>query len=455
MAPDSMEAAIQRSGSAVQFLRNVAAPATSHGYVRSEFTNWRDESRSWRTSCAFLDQSHHMTNLYLEGAAALELLGRLGVNSFENFGPNKAKQFVCVNDEGYYIGDVILFHLDENAFNLVGRRTVLDWVRFHIETGKLDIRVELEAPSSSRGGQPPRVYRYEIQGPSTVPLMEKLLGGQLPEVKFFNMAIFEMSGHRMRALRHGMAGQAGFELIGPWEDAAAVEQLILDAGAEFKLVRVGSKAYSTANLESGWIPGPVPGIFTESMREFREWLPARAAQALAGSFYREDISDYYVTPYDLGYGRHVKFDHDFVGREALEAIAEQPHRKKVTLVWEPEDVARVVSSLWTPGPTYKYLEIPKARYGNYQVDDVLAGGRSVGISTDCGYIVNDAAVVSLAMVDESLSEPGTEVSVLWGEDPISTKPAVESHVQTEIRATVAPCPYDGFARESYRAKQLA
>jgi vanillate/3-O-methylgallate O-demethylase len=455
MATESLEAAIQRAGNPVNFLRNVAARATSHGFVRSEFTNWRDESRSWRESCAFLDQSHHMTNLYVDGPDALELLSSLGVNSFATFGPDKAKQFVCVNHEGHYIGDVILFGLDENSFDLVGRRTILDWVQFHVETGDLNVRAEREASSLDRAGNPPRVYRYEIQGPATVALMEKLIGGPLPEVKFFNMTSFDIGGHRVRALRHGMAGQAGFELFGPWDEGADLQQLILDAGEEFDLVRVGSKAYSTANLESGWIPGLVPGIFTEGMRAFREWLPATAAQSLAGSLYSEDISDYYVTPFDLGYGRHVKFDHDFVGRDALEALAERPHRQKVTLVWEPQDVARVVSSLWTPGPTYKYFDIPKARYGNYQVDEVVLDGRPVGISTDCGYIVNGEAVVSLAVIDESLADPGTEVSVVWGEDPISNKPQVEPHVQTEIRATVAPCPYEQFARETYRSTGLA
>jgi vanillate/3-O-methylgallate O-demethylase len=455
MTRESLETAIQRAGGAVQFLRNVGSKATSHGYVQAEFTNWRSESLAWRESCAFMDQSHHMTNLYLDGPDALGLLSSLGVNSFATFGPDKAKQYVCVNEDGYYIGDVILFGLAEGSFNLVGRRTILDWVRFHVETRGVNATTELEPPSAARGGAPPRVYRYEIQGPATVALMEKLLGGPLPDVKFFNMAHFEIGGHQVRALRHGMAGQAGFELFGPWDEGSALQELILDAGREFDLVRIGSKSYSTANLESGWIPGLVPALFGDDMREFREWLPSSAAQALAGSFYREDISDYYMTPYDLGYGRHVKFDHEFGGRGALEILAERPHKQKVTLVWEPQDVANVVSSLWTPGPTYKYLDIPKGRYGNYQVDEVLRAGRPVGVSTDCGYIVNGEAFVSLALVDEGHATPGTEVTVVWGEDPISAKPQVEPHVQTEIRATVAPCPFEQFARESYRVAQLA
>jgi hypothetical protein len=59
-------------------------------------------------------------------------------------------------------------------------------------------------------------------------------------------------------------------------------------------------------------------------------------------------------------------------------------------------------------------------------------------------------MVSLATVETALAEPGTEVTVVWGEDPVSAKPAVEEHVQVEIRAVVAPCPYD--ARDTYRSR---
>jgi hypothetical protein len=83
---------------------------------------------------------------------------------------------------------------------------------------------------------------------------------------------------------------------------------------------------------------------------------------------------------------------------------------------------------------------------------VLRDGALVGISHDCGLIANDAAFVSLASVDAAVAEPGTEVTVLWGESPPSAKPAVEEHVQVELRATVAPAPYGEVARSSYRSR---
>ena len=56
-----------------------------------------------------------------------------------------------------------------------------------------------------------------------------------------------------------------------------------------------------------------------------------------------------MTPYELGYGPFVKFDHDFIGREALEKIAGKPHRKKVTFAWNADDVVKVFRSMFEPG----------------------------------------------------------------------------------------------------------
>src|SRR5690606_14033367 len=168
----------------------------------------------------------------------------------------------------------------------------------------------------------------------------------VPPTRFFHMARFEIAGAEVRALRHGMAGQPGFEVFGLWEEGERIRSAILEAGEEFGLVPVGSMGYSSANLESAWVPSPLPAIFTgEGMDAYRAWLPAAGAGSLGGSLDSDDIEDYYVTPYDLGYGRSVAFDHDFVGREALERMAAGPTREKVTLVWNEDDVAGVFRSM--------------------------------------------------------------------------------------------------------------
>jgi vanillate/3-O-methylgallate O-demethylase len=167
-----------------------------------------------------------------------------------------------------------------------------------------------------------------------------------------------------------------------------------------------------------------------------------------------DITDYYLTPYDLGYGPFVKFDHEFVGRAALEKMAVNQKRKKVTLVWNGEDIKRVFGSLFHGGGDIeKYIDLPLANYSTLPYDKVLKDGKTIGVSTYTGYTYNERAMISLAMVDAEHSDPGVEVTVVWGEQGRgSTKPTVERHQQAEIRATVASVPYAEVARLAYRPK---
>jgi vanillate/3-O-methylgallate O-demethylase len=188
------------------------------------------------------------------------------------------------------------------------------------------------------------------------------------------------------------------------------------------------------------------------MTAYREWLPAsgyEATSSIGGSFYSDNIEDYYLTPHDLGYWPFVKFDHDFIGREALEQIADKPARRKVTLAWNGEDVARAMGTLFQKGDPAKYIDLPLSNYSTWPYDKVLSNGKVVGVSTFSGYSFNERSMLSLSIVDVDV-EVGTEVTLVWGEEGGgSSKPVVERHVQTEIRAVVSPCPYSEVARTTY------
>ncbi|WJL94398.1 aminomethyl transferase family protein [Microbacterium sp. ET2] len=451
---ETLAQAIAREASPVELLRNQNWPAFTFP-VAPEFTNWRDEQRAWNTSVALMDQSHHMTQLFMDGADLIPLLQSISPNTFATFRPGVAKQLISVNKDGYLIGDGILFynHEGSDGIVLVGHHILIDWVRFNIEKAQAagkDAQYRLDPNSHMRQG-PPTFYRYELQGPHADRVMEKIFGGPPPAIKFFHIGDVEIAGRPVKALRHGMAGQPGFEFYGPWEDNEVVLNAIMEAGEEFDIRRVGAKAYSSSPLESGWVPTPFPAIFDDDFAEYREWLPAARIGSIGGSLYSPDVHDYYMTPFDLGLGRSVRFDHDFHGREALEKIAEAPARRKVTLIWNSSDVADVVRSQVEPGVPAKYLDFPKARYGFYQMDAVQQDGRRVGISTDAGYVAYDQLYMSLATLDNEIPE-GAEVEVLWGEEPISRKHSVDrQHRQVRIRATVAPAPFHEYARTVYRA----
>lgn len=454
MRAKSLEDLLKTVRSPVELLRNSQIGPYAFPVVPSEFSNWRDEQRAWRETCALFDQSHHMTDLYLEGPGALQLLSDLGINTFKNFSVNKGKQFVACNYDGYVIGDAILFYLDKNKFSIVGRPPAINWIQYHVETGDYDAAAERDERSAVNRGKR-RTYRYQVQGPNALEVMEKVAGKPVPEIKFFNMDEMTIAGRKVRALRHGMVGAPGFELFGPWEEGSEVKAAIVEAGRDLGIKQVGARTYPTSTLESGWIPSPMPAVYVgEAMKAYREWLPAtgyEGSASLGGSFESDDIADYYLTPYDLGYGPFVKFDHDFIGRDALEKIAKSPNRQKVTLAWNGEDVKRALGSLFDDGNLVKYIDLPLANYSTLPYDKILKDGEIVGLSTYTGYSFNERSMLSLSMIDVALSKPGTEVSVVWGETGGGTpKPTVERHVQTEIRATVGPVPYAEVARVAYR-----
>ena len=455
MTVTTLETLLQSAGGAVKLLRNSRTGPYVYPVVASEYTNWRDEQIAWQQTCVLFNQSYHMTDMYVEGPDALKLLSSLGINTFSNFERNKAKQYVVCNYDGYVIGDVILFHLTHDSFNIVGRPSVHHWVQYHSEIGRYDVKLELDERAAARSGPVVRkAYRFQIQGPNALKVVSKVIGAKAPDLKFFNMTELTIAGRRVRALRHGMVGQPGFELFGPWAEGEEVRLALVEAGAEFGLRQVGARAYSSNTLESGWIPSPLPAVYTgEQLRGYRAWLPATAYEAigsLGGSYISQNIEDYYLTPYDLGYGPFVKFDHDFIGREALERMDPHSSRQKVTLALDSEDVTRAIGTMFKKRDRAKYFDFPSAVYATWPYDRVTAGGKTVGISTWCGYSANEGRMLTLAMLDRKYSTAGTEVTFVWGEENGGTsKPTVERHVQTEIRAIVSPVPYAEVARVNY------
>jgi vanillate/3-O-methylgallate O-demethylase len=258
-----------------------------------------------------------------------------------------------------------------------------------------------------------------------------------------------------------MAGQPGWELFGPWEDYDPVHSAIVAAGDEFGLRLVGGRAYSSNALESGWIPSPLPAVYSgDELRAYREWLPAtgyEGSASIGGSFVSADIEDYYFTPWDLGYGHLVKFDHDFIGRDALERMAGDEHRHKVTLALNDDDVADTIATMFRKTDRAKFIDWPSAVYSMHPFDKVTVNGDIVGVSTWIGYTINEGKMLTLAVLDAEYAEPGTEVTFVWGEEHGGTaKPTVEPHVQRELRAVVAPVPYveavrSGYAPDSWRS----
>jgi len=197
----------------------------------------------------------------------------------------------------------------------------------------------------------------------------------------------------------------------------------------------------------------LPGIYTGDgmMKEYREWLGADAYEAvgsIGGSYVSDNIEDYYVNPFELGYGFYIGWKSDFIGKDALTALKEAKNRKKVTFEWNREDVLKVIASGFEEGTPYKWIDFPQPNYASSSADMITHDGEMVGMSMFNGYSFNERCVLSLGVVDEDIKE-GDVLTLVWGEPDDTQKTSTEKHKQAEIRVRVSPTPYSREARENY------
>jgi vanillate/3-O-methylgallate O-demethylase len=440
-AVTNLQEAIDRAGSPMNLLWKPGSPPWQPPVLSPEYAGWRQEQRAAIDAIALSDLSYHMRDLFISGPDAVRLLADFSANNYEKFEIGQAKQFIPVTERGLLVTDGILLRTGHDSFTLTGVDAAQNWVIYHAEQGGYNVEFEDDPEKTFHPGDPV-LCRYQVQGPAALQLVDKVFGaGQVDVPRFFHSSEVEWNGRRYRALRHGMAGQPGYEFIGSYADGEPLKQALIDAGQEFGLIQIGAKAYSTNGIESGWIPTPTPAIYSDAALEsYRRWLRVFTYEGqvpLQGTFFSEDVEDYYVSPWELGYGRSISLGHDFLGRDALERTRDQVRRVRATVVVDPAEVRRVF------GDDLDFF----LSYARYRVE---AGGRPAGMTFYTGNMATAGTILALSLIDQEFAEPGTEVELVYGSHP---GPGNDPHGEfgfERLRATVQVSPYSEFAREGYR-----
>jgi vanillate/3-O-methylgallate O-demethylase len=445
MGAPTLQDGIDKAGSPMNLLWRQNPEPWNPENIEPEYAGWRAEQHAWHDGVSLSDLSHHMFDTFIEGPDATRLLSDVSANNYEKFAVGQAKQFIPVAADGNIVTDGILARTAEQSYVLSGIPAAQNWVKYHGEKGGYDVAFTTDPSTAFRGGANPKLFRYQVQGPQARELVETVFGGPLPPSKFFHSVPVTLDGRAFSALRHNMAGQDGFEFIGPWEHAEFVKETLLGTGQKFGIVHVGALAYASASVESGWIPSPVPAIYTApELADYRRWLPLfgiEGQRPLDGSFYSPAIEDYYISPWELGYGQSVSFNHDFIGRDALLAAKETAPRTKVTVVLDPAGVDAVL------GPDHGYY----LTYARHRIELASAPGTLVGLTHQTATLDTAGTVLALSLINKEHAAPGTEVTVTWGEHPgAGTAPDADLGFP-RIRATVAPAPYDAYAATQYRS----
>ena len=392
-----------------------------------EFNGWKPESMSWKRSCYIHGGLSGPAQFLYEGPDAEKFLSSICVNSFADFKVGTAKHAIMCTEAGYIAGHGVLQKIADERFRLF---VAGPWSRYQHSKTDLDVSETVEDN-----------YLFQIAGPTSLQTLEKVCGEDLGDIKWLRYRQIRIAGRPVQIMRMGMAGTIAYELHGPVEDGQTVYQAVYEAGVEFGIERLGWLTYPVNHIEAGF-PQQSWTFLVAAFADpgFLDYIertkPLRFAYpTFSGSWDPQDIAARFRNPFELGWGRTVRFDHDFVGRSALEAESRDPRRTIVTLAWDAEDVIDIYASHFRQGEEYKYLEMPVMP--NYRsvlghADVVRKDGRVIGTSAGIAYSYHFRQVLSHCVIDRSDSVVGNKVSIDWGDFGGRIK---------EVRATIARYPY--------------
>ncbi len=330
------------------------------------------EHRATRTACNMWDESP-LRKWDITGPDAVALADALFTNDMAALELGQVRYGAICDEQGKMIMDGTIFKLaDDHCMSITSYDSDLDWFRQVASDRGLDAQVE------DRTAQMPHL---QVQGPKVRevlgPITEGADVGTLRYFRFIHEGV-RVGGVPCWLSRTGYSGELGFELYCSVDDAPELWNAVLLAGKPHGLRPVGLSAIETLRIESGLL---FPDI---------------------------DYFPHDTDPFEVRLDKVIKLDKpgDFVGRAALQAIADQ-------------GTARLLTTLRIEGD-----EVPE--YGATVTQD----GREVGIvRSPCQSPTFDMQVIAMAAIERGLVNDGQRVEVAVGDGTVG--------------ATVAPFPlYD-------------
>jgi vanillate/3-O-methylgallate O-demethylase len=388
-------------------------------FVPHEYTGWRDEQLSWKKT-AYIHGTLPSIFYRFSGPDVTKFLSKYTVNSFAKAAIGGAKHFITVNEKGLITSDGVLLRVAEDAYEATCAHSYLAALQSNPEKFNVVASEDLT----------PSIFLFQVGGPRSLEILEAATGEDLHDIKFMHFRNTSINGKKFRILRFGMAATLAYELHGNVKDGPEIYDAIYQTGKAFGIRRLGLHTYLMQHTENGFLQ-----FNYHYDLDISYFLNAK----VLGS--GKDYSGL-RNPYELNWGRKVKFDHDFVGREALEKIATNPLRATVTLEWNAEDIADIYRSQFEGTETEPYQEFKfvndfndwdnEGKNVHFQDKVTDAKGKYIGLSSGRQHSYYYKRMISLGCLDLAYTKEGTEVIVVWG------NPGTR---QKNIRAKVARFPY--------------
>lgn len=309
------------------------------------FSAIKPEHLAVRESVGCFDISH-MGLFLLKGDQAFSLLQRLSCNNVEKSKTGAMVYTMILNEKGGILDDVMVGSTKEGfllVVNAANKKKIRAWLDAHNRAN-----VPITDLNETHGF-------IAVQGPTASTIVGKMLTDHVSAQPRFTIKNARFRDRDVLVSRTGYTGEDGFEIICPNDAIVSLWNELLKEG----VTPCGLGARDTLRIEAG--------------------LP----------LYGQELSEE-ITPLMTRYAKWViKFDHDFIGRQALEPEKNKPPR------------------LVTAGVLMAERIIPRTGYQVREGGHITSGTLSP--------LLNKA--VAMALIKPELAEIGNTVNVVIRDVP--------------------------------------
>ena len=348
---EPLQAVVHRSPLADRHQALGAKMTTFGGWeMPLQYAGILEEHRAVRERAGLFDLSH-MGELFVEGPEAGQALSAALVSEPPRLAIGRAQYSMICAPNGGILDDLIVYRLAEERFLVVANAGNAPLVSDLLARRIAPFRAILDDRSLATA-------LCAVQGPRAVEIVGRVTDLDLAAIRYYGIAEGSVAGIPALVARTGYTGEDGFEIFVETGRAGELWDALWAAGQPDGLAPIGLGARDTLRLEAG--------------------MP----------LYGNDL-DPTVNPYEANLGRVVRLEKpgDFVGREALERVAEAgPARLLVGLTMTGRGIAR-----------HGY--------------PVHAGDRVTGVVTSGTQSPTLGRAIALAFVAPTDAEPGTIVEV--------------------------------------------
>jgi aminomethyltransferase len=340
-----------------------------------QYASILEEHRAVREAAGLFDVSH-MGDIIVRGEGAEDGLRGLLTNDIHGLPEGKGIYGHLLDEEGRIIDDTMTFHMLPGTFlhipNASTTPRVSEWIRDHITAEVIDVSE--------------RVAAMALQGPKAVAILQRLTDSDVPSLRRMHGAFMVLnvdapqgraflpdvlsldgpaSGVQAYVTRSGYTGEDGFEVLVDAPAAVPVWEAILAAGRGDGIRPCGLGARDLLRLEMGFL--------------------------LSGTDFNGEQSTLQTGPRWA-----LKWEHDFIGRDAMLKQRDTPYRRLVGL---------------------ELLErgIPRHGYA------VRADGRDVGTVTSGTSSPILGRGIALAYVEPGYASPGQELELVIRDRPVRAR----------------------------------